>query len=379
MDNLEIVNEELALAGTAPTIGPDELALDEFRVTSKTDVEEEQFLFKHLGKPCFPRKELTTVTGPAKSGKTYYTSMVMGCSTGKERNFMSLERIGEEPLKVLWYDTEQSISTTKEIMCQRIAPMVGGNFPDELFFVFNMRSASIEERRKYLAVAIATCKPDIVFVDGIADLVGDINDSKNTSELIGELMHLAEKNNCNITTMIHLNRSGEKTNLRGWLGTVLLQKCYDVFCCSSVAQSDVLSVEMTTSRKSRTLELFYYNVDENGLPYASKKPDIQSRDAHGKFTKKNESDSNQHLNREYMVKCIDDPTKDWDWNYKRLFQDAMNGWEYRSLEDLEKRVMDLTNIQQKSYYDKVLNEAEKRDVIKKVYDKYHRVAVMLSH
>jgi hypothetical protein len=49
------------------------------------------------------------------------------------------------------------------------------------------------------------------------------------------------------------------------------------------------------------------------------------------------------------------------------------------LEDLEKRVMDLTNIQQKSYYDKVLNEAEKRDVIKKVYDKYHRVAVMLSH
>jgi hypothetical protein len=57
----------------------------------------------------------------------------------------------------------------------------------------------------------------------------------------------------------------------------------------------------------------------------------------------------------------------------------MNGWEYRSLEDLEKRVMDLTNIQQKSYYDKVLNEAEKRDVIKKVYDKYHRVAVMLSH
>ena len=43
------------------------------------------------------------------------------------------------------------------------------------------------------------------------------------------------------------------------------------------------------------------------------------------------------------------------------------------------RVKELTNIKQKQYYYKVLVEAERRGVIIKTYDKYHRVAIMLSH
>ena len=43
------------------------------------------------------------------------------------------------------------------------------------------------------------------------------------------------------------------------------------------------------------------------------------------------------------------------------------------------RVKELTNIKQKQYYYKVLVEAERRGVIIKTYDEYHRVAIMLSH
>ena len=57
----DLVAEEASLAGTPSSIGPDELMLDSYRVTSQTEVEEEQFLYRHLGKRCFPRKELTPV------------------------------------------------------------------------------------------------------------------------------------------------------------------------------------------------------------------------------------------------------------------------------------------------------------------------------
>ena len=88
-------------------------------------------------KPCFPRKEFTSIAGPTKNGKTFFTSMVMACCIRQQ--VMSLERIRKEPLRVKWYDTEQSRNTTKEILAKRIGRMIGGTgtFPDEHFFVFN--------------------------------------------------------------------------------------------------------------------------------------------------------------------------------------------------------------------------------------------------
>jgi len=375
----DLVAEEASLAGTPSSIGPDELMLDSYRVTSQTEVEEEQFLYRHLGKRCFPRKELTAVTGPAKSGKTFFISQVTACGASKQLQLLSLERTDEQPLKVMLYDTEQSQSTTKEILCQRIAPMIGGDFPEELLFVFNVRTLSAEERRKYLAVAITTYQPDLVVVDGIADLVNDINDGQETVEMIQELMHLAEQNNCNITTVIHLSRTGDKSHMRGWLGTLLLQKCYEVFCCASLPNSETLSVEMTTSRKSRTMEIFYYNVDEKGIPYAAKDSDIHAGKSQRVDPNSNPSADTNKFNKKYLVPANGDGGSDWEWDYRQLFVDAMGGWEIRSADDIETRVKELTNIKQKQYYYKVLIEAERRGVIIKTYDKYHRVAIMLSH
>ena len=39
-------------------------------------------------------------------GKTFFTSMLMACCA--EKQVLELERIREQPLKVMWYDTEQS-------------------------------------------------------------------------------------------------------------------------------------------------------------------------------------------------------------------------------------------------------------------------------
>ena len=106
MKEIDPIEEELAQAGEVSPVSPTFVKLDKCRIMSDTGVPAEDFLMRLFGKPCFPRRDLSTVTGTEKCGKTFFTSMLMACCA--EKNVLELERISDEPLKVMWYDTEQS-------------------------------------------------------------------------------------------------------------------------------------------------------------------------------------------------------------------------------------------------------------------------------
>ena len=73
----DLIGGALQQAGEPTTITPELIKLDSDRITSESEAKEEVFLYRLCGTPCFPRGDLTTVTGPAKSGKTYFVSMLM--------------------------------------------------------------------------------------------------------------------------------------------------------------------------------------------------------------------------------------------------------------------------------------------------------------
>ena len=73
------------------------------RITPETDLPPMQPLFKMFDVPCFYRGELVADCGKAKSGKTFFLSIIMACCL--IRQVLALERLKEEPLKVLWIDT----------------------------------------------------------------------------------------------------------------------------------------------------------------------------------------------------------------------------------------------------------------------------------
>ena len=247
-------------------------------------------------------------------------------------------------------------------------------FPDELFYVFNMRAATVKERRDMLGVAIATYRPDIVVLDGIADLLTDINDGPKAQELMEQLLHLADEYDCNITTVIHLNRSGEKSNLRGWLGSALMQKSFEVFNCAPIGQGELFSVEMNTSRKYRNDQKLYYRISDDGIPVMVQHSE-QGRDAQGRFT--STVDKTEALNQDYIIRH-DDAERSWEWDLRRLFGDAMGALPSLSSEQLMEAVMNLSHIRQKQYYYRVLDEAVAKGVITKTFDRYKRVTFILS-
>ena len=376
----EKVERDLNLATGEVKITEEMINLDRFRITSESEIQPKEYTMEFLGRPCFPRKDLSVFAGVAKTGKTFVTSMLMAAATTSEDepSVLALKRIRKEPLKVMWYDTEQSLETTKEIMVKRIAKMVGGTFPDTQFFVFNVRAMTAEERKKMLGVAIESYRPDIVIVDGIADLLADINDGPKAIELISELLRLADKNNCNITVNIHLNRSGEKSNLRGWLGSMLLQKAFEVFNCAKVFKTDVLSVELFMSRKVNESVTFYYKINSQGLPESTEEPDTQQRDENGRFVslEAQKGRSGLKFNSDYQ-RDDSDSDKGWSWDLRRLFSDAMQNSAMMGYDDLKTRVMKLGNIIRSSYYETVFAMAEEQGFVKKTQDRNLRVVVVM--
>lgn len=116
------LDAELEHAGEETALSPKMLLLEQLRITPEKELPKMDFLFRLFGKPCFPRRELVAITGKAKSGKTFVTSMLMACC--QSRDVLAFQRIGDEPLRVLWYDTEQSDESTQDILKNRVFRMV---------------------------------------------------------------------------------------------------------------------------------------------------------------------------------------------------------------------------------------------------------------
>lgn len=362
MDNqaLTQLDTELKHAGEDTTLSPLMLQLEQLRITPNKQLPKMEFLFRVNGKPCFPRRELVAITGKAKSGKTFVSSMLIACC--QMRDVLFFHREQEQPLRVLWYDTEQSDESTQDILKNRILKMVVPSQSPSLFDkpsppclldIFNVRITEWKERRSLLLEAVRMCSPDLVIIDGIRDLVNDINDGVLAQEVMEELMKLASDNQCCIACVLHQNKSGEDHNLRGWIGTELTNKAFEIYTCEKLPHR-IFKFEQDNSRKYDWDQKFYFTVNENGLPIMSDAPEEKSNNTR--------QDKLPQLKKEYIVQNEDGG---WQFDVQKLFLDAMHGKEEIGGGELKSEVCDLANICSYKFYNKLLAEALEHKVITK--------------
>ena len=280
-------------------VTPTQQEVDELydeRITPGTDLPPMQPLFRMFDVPCFYRGELVADCGKAKSGKTYFLSILMAACL-KEKA-LALERISHtdgtdntdiKPLRVLWIDTEQSQQSTQEILKERVIPLAEKCHTDDInntFYAFNLRGLGFEKRGKMVNVAIRTIKPDICIIDGIKDLMTDINDAVQATRIMEQLMALAKEFNCSIVCVLHLNKSEQDRNMRGSIGTELTNKAFEVFQCEMISEkdkTDTFKVTQTYSRKQKMKQKFYYRINDEGLPEWCPDYQEQPRDDQGRW------------------------------------------------------------------------------------------------
>ena len=372
-ESLKQLDTELAHAGEATTLSPQMLLLEKLRITPESQLEPMDFLFELYGKPCFPRGELVAITGKAKSGKTFVTSMLMACSA--RQKVLAIERHTEgkghtestestemKPLRVLWYDTEQSDESTQDILRNRIMRMIASE-KDSLYDIFNVRSVGWKERRSLLLEAVKRYDPDLVIVDGIRDLVNDINDGVLAQEVMEELMQMAALKNCCIVCVLHQNKGSEDHNLRGWIGTELMNKAFEVYSCEKLLPQRIFKLEQTLTRKYDIEQAMYFEVNGEGLPVMTVNPPEGS----------NGSDSNgdfPQLNADYISH---DDKDNWKVDVCRLFCDAIGGKEQMTGAELRTAVCRLSNIRSWKFYNSLLEQAMNEGVLLKSYDQTNHV------
>ena len=219
------------------------------------------------------------ISGQRKNGKTFLIAQLMaailGCD-GNERtkNYLpglvvpdrTLEFLGHPP-KVMYVDTEmEKLSSAKVLrrvhwLCNQDMSMP---FPGDRFSVLWLKNMPSDDgvavhRKRYdlIRLAVDAIQPDVIFIDGLRDLLSSINDEESITKILNDFGSLAEERNLNIWMALHQNPSrkndDDEAKMRGWAGTEFGNKVSDTL----------------VSIKSKTA---------NGVTFTVKQQDARDRD-----------------------------------------------------------------------------------------------------
>jgi len=200
------------------------------------------------GKQIFTKKSISTLTGKAKVGKTTVTSWIVAESIKSD-------------ISVLWADTEQGLYYGS--LTQYRVLNIAGLPHSELLQFYDLKIYSPPDRISIIEEIIKLFKPDLVIVDGIRDLVFDINSPDEATKRVGDLMRWAEIYDCHIMTILHQNKGNE--HARGHLGTEMINKSETVLKVE--LNEDRLIVCSPEYTRGAPFDAFAFDRDENGLPF----------------------------------------------------------------------------------------------------------------
>ena len=205
-------------------------------------------------------------TGKGKSKKTFNVcAIVASALTGKKiLNYEAHFPRGKD--KVLYFDTEQSSYHCHKVL-ERINRLAG--YPAEMDlnmieFVM-LREYNPIDRRQIIELARAE-RPEVglVIIDGLRDLLFDINSSTESAEVIGLLMRWTSQYNLHIHTVLHLNKADD--NVRGHIGTELNHKAETILQISRNEADGKISEVHASLIRDRDFPPFAFQINDEGLP-----------------------------------------------------------------------------------------------------------------
>ena len=172
------------------------------------------------------RGNILAINGRAKSRKSVIASAIM--SSAFSDGFLGFTTRFKTPPKVLHFDTEQGFSDWLR-GCKRVIKDAGLDKQPEGYLAHHSRDCSVEMRIDLLKYALELYRPDILIIDGVVDLVYDLNSQEEATRIGGELMTWSVKYNCLIVAVIHITKGNGY--MTGALGTYLEKKCQTAIKC----------------------------------------------------------------------------------------------------------------------------------------------------
>ena len=265
-----------------PLRTPDEIRWDTLRpylLDPREDYPEPYYMLEYNGVPFSTVGGLGAISGQKKNGKSFVLTQLMAAILGsntseRTRQYLpglkvpdrTIDYLGHPP-KVLYVDTEMERLNSAKVL-RRVHWLCGVDmnqpFPGDRFAVLWLKNMPKDEgikaykkRYELIKLAIDAIQPDVVFIDGLRDLLASINDEESATTILDYLSSTAEERHMCIWNALHqnpkANSDGEDSKMRGWIGTELGNKVSDTF----------------VSIKSKT---------QNGVSFTVKQQDARGKD-----------------------------------------------------------------------------------------------------
>lgn len=205
-------------------------------------------------------------TGKAKSKKTFNVAAIVGASLVNGKVLGYTAEFPDDKRTILYFDTEQSPYHCQKVMerALRLAKLPTDTHPEHLKFAA-LRQLTPSLRLEVIEQAIInTPGVGLVVIDGVRDLMYDINCAKESTDLIGKLMEWTDKFQIHIHTVLHLNKSDD--NARGHVGTELNNKAETVLQVSRSKTDDTVSEVCAAMIRAAEFDPFAFRVNDYGLP-----------------------------------------------------------------------------------------------------------------
>ena len=263
--------------------------LRQYWLDPREDYPEPYYMLEYNGVPFSTIGGIQAISGQKKNGKSFVLTQLMAAilGNGAERilRFLpglkvperTIEYLGHEP-RVLYVDTEMEKLNSAKVL-RRVHWLCEWDMkqPNERFSVLWLKNMPHDEaeqahkrRWRLIRTAIETTSPDIVFIDGIRDLLSSINDEQTAVEILSQMSTMAEERRMCIWNALHqnprMNSDGEDSKMRGWAGTELGNKVSDTFISikSKTANGVTFTVKQQDARGKDVDDWKYEITDDAG-------------------------------------------------------------------------------------------------------------------
>lgn len=205
-------------------------------------------------------------TGKAKSKKTFNISAMVAAAVTNTTVLNYRACLPEGKRKILYFDMEQSKYHCHNVL-ERIYKLSGLSVKkdDPRLLFWGLREYTPKLRIALIDYALRKHQEvGLVIIDGLRDLMYDINNGKEATDVMTVLMAWTSVYDLHIHTVLHLNKNDN--NPRGHIGTELENKAETVLIISKNLQNNSISEVRPMHMRDKEFSTFAFHIDDNKLP-----------------------------------------------------------------------------------------------------------------
>lgn len=205
------------------------------------------------------------VQAPPKTKKTFFISLLASVYLSGGNNFGGNIRGHRNNKCLIHFDTEMGKWHSQRVF-KRVLDMA--NIKEKACYqTYALRTINYKTRIQFIEHILKENgdKNGLVIIDGIADLVSDVNNLEESNLCVQKLMEWSAKFNCHIVTVIHSNYGSDKPT--GHLGSFLEKKTEtQIQIEANTVNKEWITVSCKRSR-GYSFETFSFSINEYGLPF----------------------------------------------------------------------------------------------------------------